>query len=490
MRKKLSILLLISLLLNLSACGGEIKETTGQTETESETLAETEKVYSVALPDYEGYTFTFLNQEDILWSWTNHILDYEEITGNNLSDAVYNRNRTVEEGCNIRFEVIKGSLGQTNDMRKMMNQAIAADEDIYDVIYTSLFFGGATSFDGLSTINLYDVESLQLDKEWWNQSFIQSATIGTDKLYTTIDYINLMGYSSCNILFFSKDHCGNNNLEYPYDLVSSGNWTYDEMFAMISVVNNIGTQVNWDPNPDGNAVYGFVGSHQEAIISLLSGCGTRLINKNEEGIPTINTNILPMVDAYDAILNSFSMDGYCMLINEPSPPSGKGQGPEYFMRGNALFTHDKLGSSCSSVYRECDVNYGILPMPKADAAQDTYHSLISEKAFGLNIPVTASDAERTGTVMDYLAYVSYYDVIPVLQENLCYKGVSSAVDIEMMDIILETQFVDIGIIYGWTTNFLNDVCGNKVIQGNNTFSSSWVSHEKKVQSSIDKLFND
>ena len=215
-----------------------------------------------------------------------------------------------------------------------------------------------------------------------------------------------------------------------------------------------------------------------------------LVNKDEEGIPVVNSNILPVVDAYDAILNSFSIDGHCLLINEASPPSGKGQGPEYFMRGNALFTHDKLGSSCSSVYRECDVNYGILPMPKADVAQDRYHSLISEKAFGLNIPLTASDVERTGAIMDYMAYISYYDVIPVFQENLCYKGVSSPVDIEMMDIILESEFVDIGIIYGWTNSFLNDVCGSKITNGNNTFSSGWASQQQNIQTSIDKYFNE
>ncbi|MBQ4605142.1 MAG: hypothetical protein IJB15_00460, partial [Clostridia bacterium] len=117
-------------------------------------------------------------------------------------------------------------------------------------------------------------------------------------------------------------------------------------------------------------------------------------------------------------------------------------------------------------------------------------SLISEKAFGLNIPLTASDVERTGAIMDYMAYISYYDVIPVFQENLCYKGVSSPVDIEMMDIILESEFVDIGIIYGWTNSFLNDVCGSKITNGNNTFSSGWASQQQKIQTSIDKYFNE
>jgi len=91
--------------------------------------------------------------------------------------------------------------------------------------------------------------------------------------------------------------------------------------------------------------------------------------------------------------------------------------------------------------------------------------------------------------MDYLAYVSYQDVLPVLQNTLCYRGLQDPMDIEMMDIILETEQLDIGMVYGWTADFLNDVCGeSKMLKGNNTFTSSWNSQVKKIQENIDKQF--
>lgn len=482
---------ILLLLAMLSSCGGsETPVNTGETastDNSAETAAETEKVYPAELSDYSGYTFTFLNNEDDFWTGSNHILDYEGITGDSLSDAVYTRNRNVEEKLNIKFEVIKGSLATDSDMRKLMNQSIAAQEDIYDIVYAPLYFAGATSFDGQSTINLYDIPTLRLDEEWWNQSFIASATIGEDILYTSIDYVNLMGYCYCNILYFNKELLDNNGLEYPYDAVKNGIWTYDKMFEMMSVTANIGTQTNWSPDLSGDAVYGFTSMHQEATIATLLGSGVALISKDSTGIPQINTDLNRLVDAYDTLLNNFSQDGNCLLVNKPGTTSG--QGIDYFLNGRALFFSYKLGGGASGRFRESETIYGILPSPKMDEKQKTYASPLSEKALGINVPLTASDPERTGAVMDYLAYVSYNDVIPTLQDNLCYKGLQDPMDIEMMQIILETEQLDIGMVYGWTADFLNDVCGeNKMLKGNNTFNSSWNRQVEKIQSSIDKQF--
>ncbi len=481
------------LLAMLSACGDSGTPTkpteTSPVDNTADTTAETKEVYPAELSDYGGYTFTFLNQEDDFWTGANHILDYDSSTGESVSDAVYKRNREVEERLNIKFEVIKGSLDTDSNMRSLMNRAITANEDIYDVVYTPLYFGGATSFDGQSTINLYDVQSLNLDREWWNQSFIQSATIGEDMLYTSIDYVNLMGYCYCNILYFNKDLCKNNGLEYPYEAVRNGTWTYDKMFEMMAEVTNIGTQTDWSPTLSGDAIYGFTSMHQEATIATLLGSGIQLISKDAAGVPQINTNLDKLVDAYDILLNNFSLGGNCLLTNAPGTDAG--QGLNYFLNGRALFFSWKLGGGASGPFRESETIYGILPTPKMDEQQEDYCSPLSEKALGMNIPLTASDPERTGAIMDYLAYVSYRDVLPVLQNNLCYRGLQDSVDIEMMDIILETEQLDIGMVYGWTADFLNDVCGAiKMLKGNNTFMSSWTKQEKKIQDRIDKQFEE
>lgn len=247
MTKRISALLLLMAM--LASCGNaENKETTAdngtEQNTETETVAEnveTEAVYPGEVRKYDGYTFTILNQEDNFWTGSNHILDYEELTGDGLSDAVYNRNRDAEATLDIRLEIIKGSLGQANDMRAMMNKAVAAMEDVYDVVYMPLNYAGATSFDGKSTMNLHTVKSLLLDREWWSQSFIKEATIGDDLLYTTIDYVNLMGYAYSNGLIYNRGMYEKYGMETPYDLVREGKWTYDRVNEAIANVVSMGT---------------------------------------------------------------------------------------------------------------------------------------------------------------------------------------------------------------------------------------------------------
>ena len=492
MTKRLCALFLLTAM--LASCGnGGNAETTSDNGTESITEAastteneETEAAYPAEVKKYDGYTFTILNQEDDFWTGSNHILDYEELTGDGLSDAVYNRNRDAEATLDIKLEIIKGSLGQTNDMRAMMNKAVAAMEDIYDVVYIPLNYSGATSFDGKSTLNLHTVKSLLLDREWWSQSFIKEATIGDNLLYTTIDYVNLMGYAYSNGLIFNRGMYEKYGMETPYEFVRAGKWTYDRMNEAIANVVSMGTQTDWKPDLGGDAIYGLVGQHAEATVTLLQASGERLIVKDDKNMPVLNTAIDRAMDAYDRLMQIFSLEGNCMLINKPEC-----QGFMFLLEDRGLFYIGALGSTSSSTYRESDAEYGILPVPKYMEEQTDYNTMVSQYTFALNIPLTAGDPERTGAIMDYLAYQSYSNVIPVLQTNMCYKGVSDPNDIEMMDVLLSTQTLDIGQLYGWTADFLNTACGeSKMLKGVNTFVSDWAKRTDQIESKIEKQFTE
>ena len=453
--------------------------------TESSTPIETVRSYPSEVADFGGYTFTFLNEEDDFWTGTNHILDYKELTGDGLSDAIYNRNRDVEDRMNIRFEVIKATMGSANDERTLMNKSIAAMEDLYDIVYLPLQAGGKTSFDGQSTINLHTVKSLSLDKEWWNRSFIQSATIGDNLLYTTIDYVNLMGYSFCNALYFNRGMFRDHGMEFPYKMAADGKWTYDAMFTLLEQVPSLGTQTDWKPKLSGDASYGFASQHEEATITLLQGCGVPLIIKDENHVPKINKNIERLLDAYEKLVNTLSLDGNCLLIN-----TADCQGIDFFLNNRALFYSGALGQASAGRMRDSVAEYGVLPIPKLDVTQTDYCTPLSMYTFAMNIPLTASDPERTGAIMDYLAWVSYYDVLPVLQTNMCYKGVSDPLDIEMQHMLLESETVDLGQIYGWTTSFLTKICGEKkLLAGNNTFASDWAATTEKMEAEIEKQFS-
>ena len=133
--------------------------------------------------------------------------------------------------------------------------------------------------------------------------------------------------------------------------------------------------------------------------------------------------------------------------------------------------------------------YGVIPTPKYDEAQDRYYTNLSQYTFGMNIPVTAKDPARTGMIMDYLAYLSYNDVIPVLQQSLCYKGLRNDDSIEMMNLMLETVYTDFTMAAGLAVNEINGICRG-IVDGTLQFASSIASSESVIQARIEDLFGE
>ena len=106
------IYLILSLLLlsgTFASCGSnddaEVTQSSETTVTE-ETAAETE-VLTDGLPevDMNGFEFSVYNNSMLKMTWTNTKLDAEEMDGDVLNNAIYNRNRSVEERFNCTIKV-------------------------------------------------------------------------------------------------------------------------------------------------------------------------------------------------------------------------------------------------------------------------------------------------------------------------------------------------------------------------------------------------
>ena len=83
-----------------------------------------------------------------------------------------------------------------------------------------------------------------------------------------------------------------------------------------------------------------------------------------------------------------------------------------------------------------------------------------------------------------MAYHGYYDIVPVMQNTFCYKGMRDEDSIEMMNITLDTMTVDFGYLYGWTKDSVNTLA-NTIADGKDTFASSIKSAEKMTKKQIE-----
>ena len=85
-----------------------------------------------------------------------------------------------------------------------------------------------------------------------------------------------------------------------------------------------------------------------------------------------------------------------------------------FMSGRALFNTNFL--SATDNFRDMADDFGIVPMPKYDKAQDSYHTRIGTSTSMFFIPKTVSDAGTVGAVCEALGYYGMTDVVPTWYE--------------------------------------------------------------------------
>ena len=153
-RKLTSLLLSAALLLPLTSCGDAATETTADTAADTTPVeTETEKLPS-GLPDMDlnGFVLTFLRSASFFVEkgiWT------EELTGDAVPDAIYERNLYLEEAYNCSIEVQESPSQHPNTE---IEQYVMGGDDTVDV----LMDGG--QFIAANSQNFMDLNSLQSTK--------------------------------------------------------------------------------------------------------------------------------------------------------------------------------------------------------------------------------------------------------------------------------------------------------------------------------------
>ena len=117
----------------LFSCAGDTTdETTADTTSTGTTTTETEASWQYPDKDFGGGEYRILNFEE-LWDMYIH-MDAVELTGEALNDAVYNRNRKIEDALNCK--IVERSAG-TTEMTVLLTNAkntIVAGSDDYETM--------------------------------------------------------------------------------------------------------------------------------------------------------------------------------------------------------------------------------------------------------------------------------------------------------------------------------------------------------------------
>ena len=419
--------------------------------------------------DFEGFTLTLFRSaayfpEYGVWSG--------ELTGETVSDAIFNRNKYLEETYNCNIELLETSENHTSEA---VAKYVASGDDTVDVLFDGGEYIGANAanFRDLNTLEYFD-----FSKPWWNKEFNSGVTIG-GRLYFTVGCYQTTALGGIRHIVFNKsvaEDFGIDGQGY-YGLVRDGKWVIDRM---TEDARKVKSDLNGDGIYDTNDLWGVVGENY-VTWSLALGCGFRCAGKDEGDMPVISFGSETNVSIMDKVLGLTGDNDTVIFAQRLTGVDDKWT--EYFKMVSSgrqwLFT----AAGLLDTMRSMEEDYGVLPSPKFDESQDRYYH---DASLGLSpttgIPVSASDPDTVSYLMEAMCWASYNQVIPEFYENyLNTKMVRDEESVEMLKIIHNSLYYDIGALYNW-----GDM--RMMIEGmtENNLASKYARSEKSINKALGK----
>jgi hypothetical protein len=138
--------------------------------------------------------------------------------------------------------------------------------------------------------------------------------------------------------------------------------------------------------------------------------------------------------------------------------------------------------------RDMEDDYGILPLPKLDSNQGGEYMTLSNPwgPSGIAVPVYCDNSERTGVIMEAMAYLSYVNVKPAIYDVvLKYKVARDEESGKMLDIIYSNSRFDLNIIhnFGGSSSVVTDAASGNI----EDFVSKYEAIKDQAEAALAKL---
>jgi len=468
MKRKLSALLvLFTLMSTIISCGSSDSNVDNAVETTaSETGADTSNEASDAsseeLPNYltleenfGGKEFRILAMDCTTHSQFSIFEVYAEAeNGEVVNDAVFNRNMTIEEKFNVhitekRSELKHGS-GTSNYFVNMQNMLLSG-ENSFDMFFLPMRDMASFIANNYS-VDLYSLPYIDFDEDYWyEETSNKSLSIG-GKLYLTNSDLSLQDKGRTAILVYNRDMFHEYSDDVMEDMVYDGTWVFDrivEYWRMVSAdLNGDGILNNYDQ-------WGVGMDSPAATTCFAVGMGGQLVGKDNDDnfvITALEPRMIDIVDKIFAALNTEKTNG-SFVGQYGWAQEGVASSSiisHMFKSGQMLFmtTYPHMLKSYSS---GTDFDYGVMAWPKYDENQEHYYSRASNHGSLFGIPITNTDHDFAGFMLEVLSGYSTDTSLNAYREVSCkVKYTYDETSAGMLDICFDNIIYDVGMIYDWS----------------------------------------
>ena len=391
---------------------------------------------------FEGETVTFfVRDDDELWKYE---MDVDEILNDTLYDAIYYRNKTVEErlGITITTTGQPGKYGVRAQWNDTLRTAVNTKLTDFDAAAIYLSTGSVLAVEGVY-YNVIDFPNINLEKPWWNQSIQNELTLFNTLYYLAGD-IAVTELTGTFCMGFNKNlydkYYGATGVSL-YDVVNEKKWTIDYLYDLAAGVHE---DLNSDGIVSDGDVIGYSAFDPTAQDSWndawIIACGiniTTMVN----GVPELSFYSDRTIRAHEAVRR--------LSVTCPGTLATKTKELTGFAEGMIMFTRTSLNGGAS--WREMKDAYGILPLPMLEENQEGGYATTVNNTSSLVTILSSLPAERKeliGATLELMAAESYKQVTPTYFEvAVKTKYAEAPEDAKMYDMILNSVRFSFGYCY-------------------------------------------
>ncbi|MCL2772241.1 MAG: hypothetical protein FWD71_02730 [Oscillospiraceae bacterium] len=436
-RKSILFLLISTLLLfTLLSCSNNTKEkqnansgTDSKTDTAENTAETTKLTDGLPNTDMQGYVFNIFNFDNTWFTWANTRILAEEENGDIVNDALYKRERQIEDRFNCSFKT-----NEVNDTTDYIKRNVSAGDNTYQLysIYDQNF--------GVLVPYMLDCNTLpylKLGEKYWNPDATSIYNFSGKQL-ALAGNISLSVVSTATCIVFNKkiyqQYVGGDSL---YDCVRNNQWTIDKYFQ---IAESAGKDLNGDGQWTADDLYGINSNFKGLIGVFLKGVGMGFTTPGDDGVPVFNlAQNESALNLVTKLMDALSIPGYyyntATTVYDATP--------DMFTPGHALFSI--ASGNGIDVLRAMPDDIGIIPLPKLSETQDRYYAT----SFGNTIWVVpktvdvSSEGDNIGMILEAMSFSGYYDIIPQYKEIvLKTKSARDDESADMLDIIFNSVKFD------------------------------------------------
>lgn len=429
---------------------------------------------------------TNFNQANVTFLiWGDHTMTEfyaEGLTGNEINDAIYERNARVEERLGVKL-IYREQPGKESAMAEFVKFAetdIASGACEYDM------YGGysrAVASMALTgrLVELTGLDYLNFEKPWWPEALVNECMINNKLFFCSGDISTNMLWMMVGT-FFNKELLEARSLESPYDLVHKNEWTFDKMIALCSDTYD---DLDGGGTKDVADFFGYT-IFNANYDALFTAAGFSSLERGSDNKLKISSGLTDqkIFDLLDKLGEFTATNDLC----NSSSTSIR----EVFFGERSIMTTDRVfivaGKDKGSNNAKIEFEYGLVPNPKYDARQESYATNLGHEYTMYAVSVGSKQTNVCAATLECLASESYRRVTPMVFESaMKIKYASDPTTTEMYDILRSTIRFDLGRLYPKQVEDVYMLMRTLVRNNDKTFASQYKGLQKVMDKGIQTI---